>query len=256
MQLEDRGGVGLTALSRWSRRRWCRTATRRSGSDRAQLDVPRRRAAALRRRRSHQGEDARHPAIEHLRRRLQAYLGSAYVNDFNLFGRTYQVRVQAEPAFRVSPDDIKQLEVRNPAGQMVPLATLVDVQRQARTADHQPLQPLPVGGDHRRVGARLQLRPGALAHGADGSQRSSRPRWATSGPASSYQEKKVGSEAFLIFGLAVLLVYLVLAAQYESWSNPAAVVLVVPARAPRHRDRGRRCAAWTTTSTRRSASCC
>ena len=60
---------------------------------------------------------------------LQAYLGSTYVNDFNLFGRTYQVRIQAEPAFRVTPDDIKQLEVRNPAGQMVPLATLVDVQR-------------------------------------------------------------------------------------------------------------------------------
>ena len=71
----------------------------------------------------------------------------------------------------------------------------------------------------------------------------------------SFQEKRVGGEAIWVFGLAVLMVYLVLAAQYESWLLPAAVILVVPAGPA---GRGRRpwpCAGWTTTSTRRSASC-
>ncbi|MFI5364131.1 MAG: efflux RND transporter permease subunit [Candidatus Binatia bacterium] len=158
---------------------------------------------------------------------LQAYLGSAYVNDFNRFGRTYQVRVQAEPAYRITADDVKRLDVRNPSGQMVPLSTLVDV--------------------HKTLGAQLitryNLYPSAAITGEAAPGYSSgqalalmQQMAASKLPASmgydwtgiSYQEKKVGSEALLIFGLAVLLVFLVLAAQYESWSNPAAVVLVVP----------------------------
>lgn len=158
---------------------------------------------------------------------LQAYLGSTYVNDFNRFGRTYQVRVQAEPAFRMTPDDIKRLDVRNPAGAMVPLSTLVDV--------HETLGPQLVN--------RYNLYPSAAISGEAAQGYSSgdalalmEEMAASKLPSSmgfewtgmSYQEKKVGREAFLIFGLAVALVFLVLAAQYESWTNPAAVVLVVP----------------------------
>ena len=67
---------------------------------------------------------------------LQASLGSAYVNDFNKFGRTYQVRVQADQKFRLEPEDIRRLEVRNRQGQMVPLGTLVERREAARPADH------------------------------------------------------------------------------------------------------------------------
>jgi len=158
---------------------------------------------------------------------LQAYLGSVYVNDFNRFGRTYQVRVQAEPAYRVSPDDVKHLDVRNPAGQMVPLATLVSV--------HETLGP--------QLVSRYNLYPSASISGeatpgySSGEALDIMEQMAESKLPSgmgfewtgvSYQERQVGGEAAMIFALAVLLVYLVLAAQYESWTSPAAVILVVP----------------------------
>ncbi len=73
---------------------------------------------------------------------LQAYLGSAYVNDFNNFGRMYQVRVQAQPDYRAEIEDIRKLEVRNRAGKMLPLARWPRC-KDVRPADHQPLQPVP-----------------------------------------------------------------------------------------------------------------
>jgi hydrophobic/amphiphilic exporter-1 (mainly G- bacteria), HAE1 family len=158
---------------------------------------------------------------------LQSYLGSTYVNDFNRFGRTYQVRAQAESAYRVTANDIKQLEVRNPAGAMVPLATLADIQ--------EILGP--------QIISRYNLYPAAAISGEAAPGRSSGqalqimeqmadaklpPSMGFEWTGVSYQEKKVGRESLLIFFLAVLLVYLVLAAQYESWTSPAAVVFVVP----------------------------
>jgi HAE1 family hydrophobic/amphiphilic exporter-1 len=158
---------------------------------------------------------------------LQAYLGSAYVNDFNKFGRTWQVRVQADHRFRVEPDDIRRLDVRNSEGEMVPLGTLIDVER--------ILGP--------QIITRYNLFPAAAVNGAAAPGYSSGQGLAlmeqlataklptTMGyewTGMSYQEKQVGSEAIMIFALAILLVFLVLAAQYESWSSPAAVILVVP----------------------------
>ena len=149
------------------------------------------------------------------------------MNDFNRFGRTYQVRAQAESAYRVSAEDIKQLEVRNPAGEMVPLATLADVK--------EILGP--------QIISRYNLYPAASISGEAAPGRSSGqaleimeqmadaklpPSMGYEWTGVSYQEKKVGRESILIFVLAVLLVYLVLAAQYESWTNPAAVIFVVP----------------------------
>jgi len=158
---------------------------------------------------------------------LQTSLGSAYVNDFNKFGRTYQVNVQADSRFRLEPEDIQRLEVRNLAGEMIPLGTVVGVEE---TFGPQLL-------------TRYNLYPAATINGAAASGFSSgqalnlmEQMADTKLPLSmgyewtgmSYQEKKMGGETIIIFALAVVLVFLVLAAQYESWTAPAAVIFAVP----------------------------
>jgi len=158
---------------------------------------------------------------------LQAYLGSAYVNDFNKFGRTWQVKAQADHQFRIEADDIRNLDVRNAKGEMVPIGTLVAVE--------QILGPQTI--------MRYNLYPSAAITGqaspgfSSGQALNLMEQLAdVKLPASmgyewtgmSYQEKKVGSEAIMVFALAIILVFLVLAAQYESWTSPAAVILVVP----------------------------
>ncbi|HMP06452.1 MAG TPA: efflux RND transporter permease subunit, partial [Lacipirellulaceae bacterium] len=158
---------------------------------------------------------------------LQASMGATYVNDFNKFGRVYQVRVQAEPQFRATPDDIKRLEVRSRNGQMVPLGTVADV-REAfgpQVINRYNLYPSaslngsPAPGVSTGQALRLMEQSAAqtLAPGVGF-------EWS----GISFQEKRVGGEAVLVFLMAVALVYLVLAAQYESWFTPLAVILVVP----------------------------
>jgi HAE1 family hydrophobic/amphiphilic exporter-1 len=158
---------------------------------------------------------------------LQASLGSAYVNDFNKFGRTWQVRVQADQRFRLRPEDIRRLDVRNQGGLMIPLGTIAKVEK--------------VTGP--QIIPRYNLYPSATINGEAAPGFSSGQAMALMEqmagrklPASmgyewtgmSFQEKLVGGQAVFIFALAVLMVYLVLAAQYESWLMPAAVILVVP----------------------------
>ncbi len=158
---------------------------------------------------------------------LQTFLGSAYVNDFNAFGRTWQVRVQADSHFRSMPEDIARLDVRNSAGAMVPIGSFVSVE--------EVLGP--------QVIQRYNLYPSAQINGEPAVGRSSGQALqlmediaGNELPASmgfewtgmSYQEKQVGGEQYLIFALAVVFVFLVLAAQYESWTSPAAVISVVP----------------------------
>ena len=158
---------------------------------------------------------------------LQAYLGSAYVNDFNKFGRTWQVMVQADHQFRIEPGDIRQLDVRNAKGEMVPIGTLLTVE--------QILGPQTI--------LRYNLYPAASITGQAAPGFSSGqalnlmeqlaktklpPSMGFEWTGMSFQEKKVGSEAVMVFALAIILVFLVLAAQYESWSGPAAVIMVVP----------------------------
>ncbi|EPR40499.1 transporter, hydrophobe/amphiphile efflux-1 (HAE1) family [Desulfovibrio sp. X2] len=158
---------------------------------------------------------------------LQAYLGSAYINDFNKFGRTYQVRIQADAAYRLNVDDVKRLDVRNSAGEMVPLGSLATI---SDTVGPQ-------------IVTRYDLYPavslyGAAAPGFSSGQALNLMEQMASAKlpqgmgyqwtGMAYQEKKVGSQAYFIFALAILLVYLVLAAQYESWSAPTCVILAVP----------------------------
>jgi HAE1 family hydrophobic/amphiphilic exporter-1 len=158
---------------------------------------------------------------------LQAYLGSAYVNDFNVFGRTWQVKVQADHPFRIQPSDIRQLDVRNAQGEMVPIGTLVKVEQilgpqtilryNLYPAASITGQPAPGFSSGQALSLMEQLAGSKLP-----------PSMGYEWTALSYQERKVGYEALMVFALAIILVFLVLAAQYESWTNPAAVIMVVP----------------------------
>ena len=158
---------------------------------------------------------------------LQAYLGSAYVNLFNKFNQSYQVYVQAAAPYRLSPEDIKALYVRNSKGEMVPLGTLLSIKRMlgAELVTRYNLYPaVPVFGSAApgfSSGQALNLMEQVAAKNLpEGISYD----WT----ATAYQEKQVGNQAYYIYALAIILVFLVLAAQYESWTNPAAVILVVP----------------------------
>ncbi len=158
---------------------------------------------------------------------MQAYLGSAYVNDFNKFGRTYQVRVQAEPNFRATLDDIRRLEVRNRDDEMIPLGTFANVRQSfgPQIVSRYNLYPsAPITGEPSpgySTGQALEL----MEQIAD---RDLPPQMGFEWTGMAYQEKQVGGEAIWVFSMAVVLVYLVLAAQYESWFVPLAVIMVVP----------------------------
>jgi multidrug efflux pump len=158
---------------------------------------------------------------------LQVYLGSLYVNDFNRFGRTWQVNVQGDARFRKQIDDLKQLKIRNERGGMVPLGAIAGIRD--------------VSGPVMIM--RYNMYPSSAINGTPAPG-------VSSGQAIDRMEKIVnqdlgqtmrfewtelallqlqtGNTAMLVFVLAVILVFLVLAAQYESWSLPLAVILVVP----------------------------
>jgi HAE1 family hydrophobic/amphiphilic exporter-1 len=158
---------------------------------------------------------------------LSTYMGSTYINDFNKFGRVYQVRAQAEPRFRLKPEDLLQLEIRNSKGEMMPLSAVTSIK--------EILGPTVLNRYNLYTAASVY---GSAAPGFSSGQaltlmeQMAKDKLPTSMGVEwtnmSYQEKKVGNQAYLIFALAVVLVYLVLSAQYESWCTPTAVILVVP----------------------------
>ena len=158
---------------------------------------------------------------------LQTYLGSSYINDFNLFGRTYQVRAQADTAYRLKSSDIMKLEVRNNQGNMVPLGALIsakDIVGPAILTRYNLFTGASVFG-----GAAPGFSSGEALTLMEQLSKANLPSsMGISWTNMAYQEKKVGNEAYFIFALAVLLVYLVLAAQYESWFLPTSVIMVVP----------------------------
>ncbi|TWT30435.1 Efflux pump membrane transporter BepE [Posidoniimonas corsicana] len=158
---------------------------------------------------------------------LQAYLGSAYVNDFNRFGRTYQVRVQAAEQFRASPDDIAMLDVRNAAGQMSPLGSLLTVNHSLgpQLVTRYNLYPTAQINGEPAAGVSSGQALSLMEQMAD---QSLPPGVGYAWTGMSYQEKQTGNEQYFIFALAIVFVFLVLAAQYESWVQPAAVIAVVP----------------------------
>jgi hydrophobic/amphiphilic exporter-1 (mainly G- bacteria), HAE1 family len=158
---------------------------------------------------------------------LQAYLGSTYVNDFNRFGRTWQVRVQADHQYRVQAQDIARLDVRNARGDMVPIGTFAKVEEVLGPQILQRYNLYPtaqINGEPAPGYSSGQALAMMEQMAAADLPRSMKYEWT----GMAYQEKQVGGEQYVIFALAVVFVFLVLAAQYESWTSPAAVIAVVP----------------------------
>ena len=157
---------------------------------------------------------------------MQTFLGSFYVNDFNLFGRTYRVTAQAEGDQRNSPDDVQRFYVRAASGAMVPLSTLVAVR--------------PINGP--QYFERYNVYSAATINGANAPGYSSGqavaameeiaktlpPGFGFEWSEATYQEKKTGGQTGVIFAISLAFVLLVLAALYESWAMPVAILLVIP----------------------------
>ncbi len=225
MRLQDRAGVGSVELARISQELLrelgasplVRNAftTFQTGTPQVFVDVDRVKAQMLR------------VPPNNIFEAMRIYMGSAYVNDINLFGRTYRVQAQADGEFRLDAENVGRIRVRNLDGQMVPLGSLVTF-REIAGPDRVP---------------RYNLFPtvevqGAAAAGVSTGQLldavteiSSRVlpegvgyEWTDL----SFQEKRVGRTGYYIFVLSVLFVFLALAAQYESWSLPIAILLIVP----------------------------
>jgi len=158
---------------------------------------------------------------------LQAYLGSYYINDFNIYGRVYRVQLQADPEFRDSPDDIKKIHVRTTAGEMVELAGVVDVAMEAgpnvvsRFNSFSSVQitgaPAPGVSTGQLIRRVQELAAEKLPEG-----------YAVEWSSGSYQEIKAGNQSLYVIIFGLVMVFLVLAAQYEKWSLPVTVLMSVP----------------------------
>lgn len=158
---------------------------------------------------------------------IETYFGSSYINDFNLVGRTYRVTAQADLPYRVTPEDLARVKVRNDAGQMVPIASVtrlheaLGVERFPRynlfpTAEING-DTLPGLGSEFGIKTMERLAEETLPAGIT-------YQWTDL----SYQQTTAGNMGLLVFPLCVIFVYLVLAAQYGSWSLPLAILLIVP----------------------------
>ncbi|WNW10327.1 efflux RND transporter permease subunit [Pseudomonas sp. DTU_2021_1001937_2_SI_NGA_ILE_001] len=225
LQVQDRGNLGYEALYKETQNV---IAKSRSVPELAGLftsytvNVPQVDAAIDREKAKTHGV-----AISDIFDTLQVYLGSLYANDFNRFGRTYQVNVQAEQQFRQEADQIGQLKVRNNLGEMIPLATFVKVSDTAgpdRVMHYNGFITAEINGaaapgysSGQAEAAMAKLLKEELPNGMT-------YEWTDL----TYQQILAGNTALFVFPLCVLLAFLVLAAQYESWSLPLAVILIVP----------------------------
>ncbi|MDD5037072.1 MAG: efflux RND transporter permease subunit, partial [Methylococcaceae bacterium] len=225
LQVQDRSNAGMEALQQATSELIAKGnqqqglaglfTTFRSGVPQLFLDVDRTRVKAM------------NVPLNDVFDTLQIYLGSVYVNDFNRFGRTYQVMAQADPKYRMKSTDIAKLKTRNLEGGMVPLGSLLSVKE--------------VNGPDKLM--RYNMYPAAEINGAALPGISSGqaieimdrlakaelpPGFGFEWTEISLQQVLAGNVAFLVFPLSVIFVFLALAAQYESWSLPFAVILIVP----------------------------
>jgi hydrophobe/amphiphile efflux-1 (HAE1) family protein len=225
MRLEDRAGLGTAALAKATSDLVAAAnatpgltgvyTTFLADTPQLKVDLDRERAEML----GVQSQDV-NAAIE-------TYFGSSYINDFNMYGRTYHVTAQADLAFRNSADDLTRIKIRNAAGDMVPLgnvATLRDIFGADRVPHYNLFPATEINGD---------TLPGVGgAHGVAKMEELARNilpagisfEWTDL----SYQQTTTGNLGLLIFPLSVIFVYLVLAAQYASWSLPLSILLIVP----------------------------
>ena len=223
--IEDRGNLGLDDLQRISDQiveRGNRTPglqglfnSSRANTPWLYLDIDRTKCMAL------------GVPVSELFNTLQVYLGSYYVNNFNEFGRSWQVNIQADQRFRGDAHDIRQLQVRNNQGQMIRLATLLDVSNTSGpvmvmrynmySATAITGNPAPGTSSGQAIALMQEIADQELP-------RSMASDWTEL----AYMQLQAGNTATGVFALAVVFVFLVLAAQYESWKLPLAVILVVP----------------------------
>jgi len=158
---------------------------------------------------------------------LQAFLGGAYVNQFNRFGRQWKVYLQAEPEYRTSVDKINNFYVRNSKGEMTPLASLVTVKRVSGpeyTNRFQMFRSIQVNGSPAPGYSSGQ----AMAAMEQAAKEALPPGFGYAWMDMSYQEEKAAGGQAVVFGMSFLFVFLILAALYESWSLPFSVLLSVP----------------------------
>ncbi|MFM9850591.1 MAG: efflux RND transporter permease subunit [Hyphomicrobiaceae bacterium] len=225
MRLQDRAGLGSEAFSRAAQELILAAnstpgiintfTTFSTGTPQIFVDVDRMKAQMLK------------VPMANIFEAMRVYMGSAYVNDFNMFGRTYRVTAQADSAFRLDPENISRIRVRNADGQMVPMGSLVTF-RETTGPDRVPrynlFPAIEVNGQSSAgvsSGQALQIMQDLAA-------RTLPPGISYEWTDLSYQEKKTGRTGYYIFALSVLFVFLALSAQYESWSLPLAIILIVP----------------------------
>jgi multidrug efflux pump len=225
LQIEDRAGLGFEVLYEETQKlvgmAW-QTPGLTGLFSGFQINAPQVRANIDRDKAKAQGVE-----LSDLFETMQVYLGSLYVNDFNRFGRTYQVNAQADMRFRLQPDDILRLKVRNGDGDMVPLGSFVTLEQSSGPSVVMRYNGYPTAeinggpapgyssGQAEALLAGLAKRelPNGLSY-----------EWTDL----TYQQQLAGNTAVWIFPLVVLLAFLVLAAQYESWTLPLVVILIVP----------------------------
>ncbi len=225
MMLEDRTGMGLNELEKVGQHLLVEadhrpelrgtTTTFNAKSPQLQLELNRTMAESL------------GVTIKDAFQTLETYLGSSYVNLFNKFNQSFQVRVQAGADYRRQLEDISNLYVANRDGQMVPLGAVMSIRRTLGTElitryNLYPAAPIigrssPGYSSGQALDAVEDTVNGNIPLGMG-------YNWT----GLSYQEKLIGNQAYFIFALSIILVFLVLAAQYESWTDPAAVVVTVP----------------------------
>ena len=158
---------------------------------------------------------------------LQGTMGALYVNDFNKFGRTYRVQIQAEGAFRARPEDLGNIYVRSSAGDMLPLKSLLTI--------NQIVGPEQIDRYNAFLAAKVlgNAAPGfssgqAIAAIEDVAAKSLPNGYTIAWTGQAFQEKRIGTASIIAFTFAVIMVFLILSANYERWSLPVAVLLAVP----------------------------
>jgi multidrug efflux pump len=225
LQVEDRGSAGFEELYKQTQNLIAKgnaTPGLAGLFSSFQINVPQIRADVDREKAKSQGVD-----LQNLYDTMQIYLGSLYANDFNRFGRTYQVNVQAEPEFRLQAEDIVKLKTRNAAGDMIPLKSFVNVESSSgpdRVMHYNGFVTAEING---------AAAPGFSTGQAQKIMEDLAHRELPNGMTFewtelTYQQILAGNTMIYIFPLVVLLVFLVLAAQYESLALPLAVIMIMP----------------------------
>ena len=225
LQIEDRAGRGYEALDGVVKAFLARAATAPelarpfSGY---QIDVPQLFADVDRIKARQLGV-----SVTDVFETMQIYLGSLYVNDFNRFGRTYSVRVQADAPFRARPEDIGKLQVKSKSGEMIPLSVLLKVRPVAgpeRAMRYNGFLAADVNGNPAPGFSSDQAQAAVARIAAETLPKGFGFEWTEL----TYQQIIAGNSSTIVFPLALLLVFLVLAAQYESLALPIAIILIVP----------------------------